>query len=59
MTAEDHTEHHRKLERLYAAAPITQWSGTRITVADGQAEVRLAARPERSAMTLDPSVGYV
>jgi uncharacterized protein (TIGR00369 family) len=40
------TEHYRKLERLYASAPITQWFGTRITVADGQAEVRLATRPE-------------
>ena len=40
------TEHYRKLERLYASAPITRWFGTRITVADGQAEVRLATRPE-------------
>jgi uncharacterized protein (TIGR00369 family) len=40
------TDHHRKLERLYASAPITQWFGTRITVADGQAEVRVATRPE-------------
>ena len=39
-------EHHRKLERLYAAAPISQWYGTTITIADGQAEVRLATRPE-------------
>ena len=40
------TEHYRKLERLYASAPITRWFGTRITVAEGQAEVRLATRPE-------------
>jgi uncharacterized protein (TIGR00369 family) len=40
------TEHYRKLERLYAFAPITQWFGTRLTVADGQAEVRAATRPE-------------
>src|SRR5262249_33650301 len=45
-TSMSDTEHHRKLERLCATAPITQWFGTRITVADGQAEVRLATRPE-------------
>lgn len=39
-------EHHRRLERLYASAPITQWFGTRLEVGDGEAEVRLAARPE-------------
>ena len=39
-------EHHRNLERLYAAAPITQWYGTRIQVADGTAEVRLPVRAE-------------
>jgi uncharacterized protein (TIGR00369 family) len=39
-------EHHRSLERLYAAAPITQWYGTRILISDGQAEVRLPTRSE-------------
>jgi uncharacterized protein (TIGR00369 family) len=39
-------EHHRKLERLYAAAPVSQWYGATIAIADGQAEVRLATRPE-------------
>ena len=39
-------EHHRKLERLYAAAPISQWYGATIAIADGRAEVRLATRPE-------------
>lgn len=39
-------EHHRKLERLYAAAPITQWYGSRILISDGQAEVRLPTRGE-------------
>ena len=39
-------EHHRKLERLYAAAPITQWHGTHILITDGQAEVRLPTRAE-------------
>jgi uncharacterized protein (TIGR00369 family) len=31
---------------LYAAAPISQWYGTRITIADGRADVRVVARPE-------------
>src|SRR5262245_28064507 len=39
-------EHYRKLERLYAAAPVTRWYGATIAIADGQAEVRLATRPE-------------
>ena len=40
------TEHHRKLERPYAAAPISRWYGATIAIADAQAEVRLATRPE-------------
>ena len=39
-------EHYRKLERLYAAAPVTRWYGATIAISDGQAEVRLEARPE-------------
>ena len=39
-------DHFRKLERLYASAPITQWFGTAIMIADGTAEVRLTARPD-------------
>ena len=39
-------EHYRKLERLYAAAPISQWYGSTIAITDGQAQVRLATRPE-------------
>ncbi len=39
-------DHYRKLERLYAAAPVSQWYGASITIADGQAEVRLTTRPE-------------
>jgi uncharacterized protein (TIGR00369 family) len=39
-------EHYRKLERLYAAAPVSQWYGTTIAIADGRAEVRLTTRPE-------------
>jgi uncharacterized protein (TIGR00369 family) len=39
-------EHHRKLERLYVTAPVSQWYGATIAIGDGQAEVRLAIRPE-------------
>jgi uncharacterized protein (TIGR00369 family) len=39
-------EHHRKLERLYTKAPVSQWYGSTIAIADDQAEVRLAIRPE-------------
>ena len=39
-------EHHRRLERLYLSAPVTQWFGTRLSVSDGEAEVRLTVRPE-------------
>src|SRR5262249_17038899 len=45
-TGMNDTDHYRKLERLYASAPITQWFGTRIAITDGQAEVRLATRSE-------------
>ena len=40
------TEHYRKLERMYAAAPISQWYGTTIAITESQAEVRLATRRE-------------
>ena len=39
-------EHYRKLERMYAAAPVSKWFGTRATISDGQAEIRLETRPE-------------
>jgi uncharacterized protein (TIGR00369 family) len=39
-------EHYRKLERMYAAAPVSQWYGTVISIADGEAEVRLPIRPD-------------
>ncbi len=39
-------EHYRKLERMYAAAPISKWYGATIAIAESQAEVRLATRPE-------------
>jgi len=40
------TDHYRKLERMYAAAPISRWYGISIAVSDGQAEIRLPVRPE-------------
>src|SRR4029453_14292118 len=39
-------EHYRKLERLYAAAPVSQWYGATIAIAQGQAEVRIATPAE-------------
>lgn len=39
-------DHFRKLERLYAAAPVTRWFGTILTVGEGTAEVRLTIRPD-------------
>jgi uncharacterized protein (TIGR00369 family) len=46
MMAVSDAEHYRKLERMYAAAPISQWYGATIAIAESQAEVRLATRPE-------------
>ena len=40
------SEHFRKLERLYAAAPVTAWYGSAIEIDDGHAQVRLTARPD-------------
>jgi hypothetical protein len=39
-------EHFRKLEQLYAAAPISQWYGATAAIGDGHTEVSLAIRPE-------------
>jgi uncharacterized protein (TIGR00369 family) len=41
-----HAEHYRKLEQMYAAAPISRWYGATAAVSDGHAEVRFAIRPE-------------
>ena len=38
--------HFRKLENLYAAAPVTRWYGANIQISDGHATVRLPLRPE-------------
>jgi uncharacterized protein (TIGR00369 family) len=40
------TEHYRKLERMYAAAPISRLYGATIAIAENQAEVRFTIRPE-------------
>ena len=38
--------HFRKLEKLYAAAPVTRWYGATIEISDGHATVRIRVRPE-------------
>jgi uncharacterized protein (TIGR00369 family) len=40
------SEHYRKLERLYAAAPISHWFGSSIVVSEGRADVRIPVRTE-------------
>jgi uncharacterized protein (TIGR00369 family) len=40
------SEHHRGLERAYAAAPISRWMGTSAAVGDGVATVTVPVRPE-------------
>jgi uncharacterized protein (TIGR00369 family) len=40
------TEHFRKLERMYAAAPINRWFAPTLSVSSGRAEVRIPLRPE-------------
>jgi uncharacterized protein (TIGR00369 family) len=37
--------HYRKLEHLYAAAPITRWYGATIEISDGRATVHIRVRP--------------
>jgi uncharacterized protein (TIGR00369 family) len=39
-------EHFRKLERLYAAAPINAWFRPELRIAQGEAEIRIPLRPE-------------
>jgi uncharacterized protein (TIGR00369 family) len=38
--------HYRRLEHLYASAPVTQWFGAAISVTDGHATVRIPVRNE-------------
>jgi uncharacterized protein (TIGR00369 family) len=39
-------EHFRKLERMYAAAPINRWFAPALSVSSGRAEVRIPLRQE-------------
>ena len=39
-------EHFRKLERMYAAAPINRYFAPKLTICDGEAEVRIAVRDD-------------
>lgn len=39
-------EHFRKLERLYASAPINQYFRPTLHISEGMAEVHIAVRPE-------------
>ena len=41
MTARDLSEHHRRLEGMYAGAPINRSIPSRATVGEGKAEVRM------------------
>ncbi len=38
--------HYRKLERMYAGAPVNAWYRPELTVADGRAELRIPVRRE-------------
>jgi uncharacterized protein (TIGR00369 family) len=40
------SEHYKKLKHLYETAPISEWYGVRITITDGEAEVRVPMRRE-------------
>jgi uncharacterized protein (TIGR00369 family) len=39
-------DHFRKLENMYAGAPINQYFRPRLTIGEGRAELRLAMRPD-------------
>lgn len=38
--------HYRKLERMYAGAPVNAWYRPALEVSEGRAELRIAVRPE-------------
>jgi len=47
MTADDaQTEHFRRLERMYAAAPINAWYRPRLHVGEGATELIIPIRPD-------------
>lgn len=39
-------QHYRKLERMYAGAPVNAWYRPELTVSEGRAELRIAVREE-------------
>ena len=39
-------EHYRKLERMYASAPVNDYFRPRLTVSEGRAEVAIDVRPD-------------
>lgn len=39
-------DHYRRLERMYASAPVTEWYRSTIRIEAGAAEVRVHSRPE-------------
>src|SRR5215831_19609176 len=41
-----HSEHHRKLERLYQLAPINAFYSPTISVSHGEAEITIAVKPD-------------
>src|SRR5215217_9624801 len=42
----NHEEHHRRLERMYQAAPANEYFRPEIRIDEGTAEVRLTVRPD-------------
>jgi uncharacterized protein (TIGR00369 family) len=44
--AKTKSEHHRRLERMYAKAPINEYYAPKLTVGDGTAEVVIEVKPE-------------
>lgn len=53
-------EHHRRLERMYVAAPCNQYFKPRIRIGDGTAEVAIDVRPDllHAARALHGSVYF-
>lgn len=46
MASTMNDEHYRKLERMYADAPINEYFAPKLTVSEGQAEVVIAVRKD-------------
>ncbi|MEW5938219.1 MAG: PaaI family thioesterase [Chloroflexota bacterium] len=41
-----HTDHYRKLERMYLSAPVNEFYAPSIRISRGEAQVSIAVRPE-------------